>query len=147
MTPLVYCDTNIFIAAFETAGALCDYAWGVLNAAERGAIDAVTSELSLAELLSKPPEDNPQLIRRYQEIISSRVGLIVLPVDRPVLLQAAMIRRVAASVKLPDVIHLAPAIVGRCTHFLTSDQRLRPVGPAAVKLSPHTLDTLLADAS
>ena len=140
----MYLDTNIFIVAFETTGVACGHAWRVLDAVEKGDIDTVTSELSLAELLSKPPNDGPAYIQRYQEIITSRAGLAVLPVDRGVLVEAARIRRESASVRLPDAIHLASAILSRSTHFLTSDLRLRGSAPRMVKLGPDTLDAIMA---
>jgi hypothetical protein len=54
--PRVYLDANVFIAAFEHAGASSDHAWWLIRAIEDGEIFAATSELTLAEILVKPLE-------------------------------------------------------------------------------------------
>ena len=143
MIPKVYIDTNVFIAAFETTGVPANYAWPVLNEVEAGRIKGVTSELTLAELLSKPPKDARELMATYQSILSGGPALSVVPVTRSILIGAAGIRRESPSVRLPDAIHLATALDSDYTHFISEDRRLpRDYAFKLVPLGPHSLNAI-----
>ena len=143
MIPKVYIDTNVFIAAFETAGVPAECAWLVIRAAEVGKVEGITSELTLAELLSKPPEDARELMSTYQSVLRDGPGLRLMPVTRSILIAAAQVRRESPSVKLPDAIHLATALESGCTHFISDDRRLPTSHPfKLVPLGPRTLDAI-----
>jgi predicted nucleic acid-binding protein len=141
--PLVYLDTNIFIAAFEMTGESSRHVWRVLQAAESGRISPVTSELTLAELLSKPSLDPPSLPSIYEDLIRDRPGLRAVPISRQILIEAAAIRRRTAGLKLPDALHLGTAVIANCTHFFASDLRLKSAeGLRVVHLSPTSLEDI-----
>src|SRR3989304_3319812 len=96
--PRIYLDTNVFIAAYETRSARSDHAWWVLEAVEASEFLAVTSELTLAEMLVRPLQDgDKELAARYQDIVTSGDGLTVGPVDRKTLIEAAMLRSFSRS--------------------------------------------------
>lgn len=144
--PRIYLDTNVFIAAYETRGARSDHAWWILNAIEAKEFFAVTSELTLAELLVGPLGDGDQeLAARYQDIVSSGEGLDVVPVNRNVLVEAAMLRSFSRSLKLPDAIHVATARIRDC-NFIVSDDRRLPHAPgiSAIQFGPQALDIMRA---
>lgn len=141
MRSAVYIDANVLIAAFEMSGLISDHVWQIFAAVDNDVVSAVTSELTLAEVLPKPIafKDN-DLIRTYESLISSGGSLEVAPVDRRVLWRSAQIRAVNSRVRLPDAIHLATALERGCPAFLTSDLRMRtPLGIQVVRLSPNTL--------
>lgn len=140
MIPQVYFDTNAFIAAFEATDAVADHAWRVLDAAEQGRIEGCTSELTLAESLSKLPEGEDFSTSAYHRIISDRPGLRVPAVSRSILIAAARTRTESQGLKLPDAIHLATALDRDCTHILTGNRRLtRHPDIKVVHLSQHSL--------
>jgi len=142
--PTVYLDANVFITAFENAGARSDHAWWLLNAIEEGQVSAVTSEITLAEILVKPLEvGDAALAASYQTMIAPNPVLDVSPVTRDRLIEAAGIRARRPSVKLPDAIHLATAQHHGCGFFISNDERLAvPAGMRRVPLGPFTIDDL-----
>ena len=111
MTPTrVYLDANVFIAAYESKGARSDHAWWLLDAIERGDLLGVTSEITLAEVLVRPfEEQDHDLIRSYQDVLSPANGMEVPNVSRQVLIEAAILRSMRRSLRLPDAIHVASA--------------------------------------
>ena len=142
----IYLDANVFIAAYENVGARSDHAWWILTAIEDGEFLGITSELTLAEILVRPLEEQDQdLVRRYQDIISPGDGLEVSGVSRQVLIEAAMLRTIRRSLKLPDAIHVASARLTDCSHIVSDDRRL-PSAPGieVVRLGPHALDVIRA---
>jgi predicted nucleic acid-binding protein len=146
--PRVYLDANVFIAAFENPGAHSDHAWWVLDAVERGRITAVTSELTLAEILIKPLETRDDaLAAAYQEIIVSAPGFEVLPVTRVILIDAARLRAARSSIRLPDAVHLTTAQHGNCAFLVSDDVRLAvPERMTLLRVDPFTVDDILSSA-
>lgn len=140
----VYLDSNVFIAAYETEGARSDHAWGILEAIEAGEIAGVTSELTLAEILIHPIEkQDHELVRAYQEIISSGEGFDVIAVNRSILVEAARLRSMWRTLRLPDAIHVASARAGGCKHIISDDRPLRHApGLDVVQLGPQALGTI-----
>lgn len=143
--PRVYFDSNVLVTAFENAGARSDHAWWLLHAVDAGDIFAATSEVTLAEVLVKPLEENDEnRITTYQSVLTSAAGFEVAAVSRSVLIEAARIRGARRSIKLPDAIHLATAKQLGCRFFISGDLRLdMPDGMTQLELSPFTLDDVL----
>ena len=144
MRTAVYIDTNVLIAAFEMSDATSDQAWRVLDAINEGALDAVTSELTLAEVLTKPFAENDVPLRQtYEVLLCSGGNLQVVPVNRTILIRSAQIRAAQPRIRLPDAIHLATAVETSCPTFLTSDQRIsRGSGIRVVLLAPTSLEEI-----
>ena len=142
--PLVYFDSNVFSAAFETAGAHSDHAWWIIDAIEAGEIEARTSELTLAELLVKPLQRGmADLVAAYRTMITAGPNFQVVPVSRDILIDAAMVRAARISVKLPDAVHIATARSASCGFFVSEDQRLpMPSEMTLLPVNPFTLDDI-----
>ena len=123
----IYLDTNIFIALKETGGEIGLKLVDVLGAVPLGPQTVLaTSELTLAELLTKPYADKrDDLIAQYDNWILASSWLEVGPVSRDVLWYAAVLRSHYKSLKLPDAIHVSTAIGLGCSHFLTTDAGIR----------------------
>jgi predicted nucleic acid-binding protein len=142
--PRIYLDSNVFIAAYEAQGAHSDHAWWLLEAIEDGELRGVTSEMTLAELLVRPmKEQDDDRIRDYQSIINPGDSLEVPTVSRQILFEAATLRSVRGSLRLPDAIHVASARLAGCSHIVSDDRRL-PFAPGLelVQLGPHALSTI-----
>ena len=129
-----YLDANIWIYALEGYPAFIQNLTQLFQSIERGNLKAVTSELSLAEALVKPLQ-NQDLAQQmsYKQLICSSQNLSVIPVNRDVLIQAARLRA-SVNIKLPDAIHAATALLTQCSTFLTNDQRLQAVPALSVVL-------------
>src|SRR3954447_19093592 len=121
----VYLDANIFIYAVEGYAPEEAFLRELLAALEGGRFTAVTSELSLAEVLVKPLElGREDVVAAYTELLTASNRLAVLPVDRAILVEAAR-QRAALGMRMPDAIHVATALAAGCELFLTNDDRLR----------------------
>jgi predicted nucleic acid-binding protein len=140
----IYVDTNVFLAAYESAGARSDHAFWILSAIEQGEFRGVTSELTLAELLPGPIEDgNGALADAYHQVLTSGPCMDVQPVTRETLVATASLRAGRPGFKLPDAIHCATAMRTACAALVTDDQRMpRNLGIRIVRFGPHALEDI-----
>lgn len=144
-TPRVYLDSNVFVTAFENAGARSDHAWWIMLAIENGDIIGATSEISLAEILVKPIElGTAALVTAYEQTIAPGPNFEVMPVRREILVEATGIRARRSSIRLPDAVHIATARALSCRFFVSDDLRLQlPEDIKRISVSPFTLDNIL----
>jgi predicted nucleic acid-binding protein len=123
----VYLDTNVFVYAlegFEQFEPLLRELFGKIQDAQ---LRAVTSELTLAEVLVKPLADGrTDVCTAYLAAVQDSEALEVVPVTRDVLIEAAGIRA-RLGVRLPDAIHVATALSSGCRSFLTNDRSIRDI--------------------
>src|SRR5918911_1935422 len=86
----VYLDTNIFIYTVEGYAPEEASLRELFAALDERRFTAVTSELSLAEVLVKPFElGREDVVSAYAELLEPSDRLAVLPVDRSILVEAA----------------------------------------------------------
>jgi predicted nucleic acid-binding protein len=124
----IYLDTNIFIYALEGYPDYIPALTEIFAAIDQGGLLAVTSELTLAEILVKPMMDNNTALQEaYQNALQSSNSLSVVPVSRQILVLAARLRARSAVLRLPDAIHVATAQSNRCETLLTNDHRLKGI--------------------
>ena len=130
--PRIYLDTNIFILAFEALKDLADPCRELLSPVARKSGSAVTSELTLAELLAPVSREgglsDSERYALYSEALTTRGIVSLAPVSRDILIQTASLRSAASAtgrkLKLPDSIHIATALASGCQYFLSGDQRI-----------------------
>jgi predicted nucleic acid-binding protein len=123
----VYLDTNVFVYAFEGFPDYLVVLRDLFDLIDRREIEAVTSELALAEALVRPMTNgNVEAAAAYERAFRESESLRVQPVSRDVLIAAARLRA-ALGVSLPDAIHAATAQLASCAGFLTNDKRLRSI--------------------
>jgi predicted nucleic acid-binding protein len=121
----IYLDANILIHLVEGYPEKHGELELVLQRIEKADLRAVTSELSLAEVLVKPyVENNAQLIDLCEALLAAGPQLDVLPLTRQVLRRSAMVRAMSGT-KLPDAVHIATALDARCGYFVSEDDRIR----------------------
>ncbi|PWV99032.1 putative nucleic acid-binding protein [Hoeflea marina] len=121
----VYLDTNALIGILERRSELDGAQEQLVEDITDGEVEAATSELALAECLSKPIADRDEaLVRIYLRLLATDSKFVrVVPVSRDVILEAARVRA-GTGIKLPDAIHLATARMSRCDAFISNDRRL-----------------------
>jgi len=120
-------DTQIFIYFIEEDGRYLPLIKSLFEAIDGGDLLAVTSGLSLMEVLVVPYRSgNAALADRYESLLTRSRGLRFIEVDRPLLKAAAQLRA-TFKLKSPDAIQVAAALVCDCTSFLTNDRRIRAV--------------------
>lgn len=118
----IYLDTNIFIYAYEAHARFIEPVTALFEAIEHGEIRAVTSELTLAEVLVRPIQNrNRSAQKAYRQALQTSPHLIVCPMRTPILIEAARLRA-TAQLTLPDAIHAATARACGCQFVLTNDE-------------------------
>ncbi len=123
----IYLDTNVFMYALEGFERFEAFLTELFKEIQDGRIKAVTSELTLAEVLVKPLADGEtEVCAAYAAAIQDSEGLEVAPVTREALIEAAGIRA-KIGIRLPDAIHVATAVLSGCRSFLTNDRSIREI--------------------
>ncbi len=137
----VYLDTNVFIHFVEGHPSYGARLKALFNAIQVQATTALTSELTLAEVLVKPlAEGKSKIVTVYETLLSGAGPIRVMPVDRAVLLQSARVRARHGG-RAFDAIHVATAALFECAYFLSADARIRvPDELRLVGLSELTID-------
>ncbi len=94
------------------------------EALDRGDFRAVTSTISLVEVLVHPlRRKDSNLAQQYREILLASESLTTIPLDSAVAERAAALRA-DHQLKTPDAIQLATSVHAGATYFLTNDDRL-----------------------
>ncbi|KKU28652.1 MAG: hypothetical protein UX80_C0012G0010 [Candidatus Amesbacteria bacterium GW2011_GWA2_47_11b] len=98
----------------------------LLSLAESGQIIALSSIISVLETLS-PSKYIPAEYTQTEIVnfFKSTPGVSICPVDWPICLEAARLRRENKFLKTPDSIQLATAIANHADFFITHDTRLQ----------------------
>lgn len=125
----VYLDTNIFIAMVEAFNAK---AIDLFQAAEKGLVYLVTSEVTRGEVLLKPMQnENMELVTRYQELFDNTNGLTAIAADGVVMREAATFAA-TSGLELIDAVHCATAEAADCTFVISQDKDMRHYSPIDV---------------
>lgn len=147
----IYLDSNIFIRALESPkeDATAQQLITLLSAGSRnGSAVLSTSQITLAETLVHPIRNGDELLRlQYEQLLSvTSPWLQVAPISRQTLVLSAQLRA-QRRLKLPDAIHLASAIMTKCSHFLSRDGDFKMddpswSGPQIIRPTEDMLDSL-----
>ena len=120
-------DTAPFIYYIEEVTPYADLLDPVFGCLENHSLRAVTSAVTLVEILAKPFADkNFSLVDEIKFTIKSFAALSVVTIDER-LAEAAALIRARYTVRLPDALQIATAIHGEATLFLTNDKRMKKV--------------------
>jgi predicted nucleic acid-binding protein len=117
-------DSSIFIYFIEEHPKYLSLVEPVFEAVDAGALEAVTSSLTLLEVLVIPFRfANASLIDRYETLLTKSRGLRLVDLDRDFLRAVAQVRA-STRTKTPDAMQLAAAMAAGCPAFLTNDDRI-----------------------
>lgn len=117
-------DSSIFIYLIEEHPVYLPLVEPLFEAIDAGMLEAVTSSLTLLEVLVIPFRfGNAVLIDRYETLLTRSRGLRLLDLDRDFLRFVAQVRATTRA-KTPDAIQLAAALAAGCPIFLTNDDRI-----------------------
>jgi predicted nucleic acid-binding protein len=124
----VYVDTSIIIYSVETHAVYWPSLKSLWEEAKSNRIVVVSSELAILETLVGPlARNDAALIAAYERLFLAS-ELRLLPITRPTLLEGARLRVRLPSLRTPDALHAATAILAGCAMFLTNDEGFRRVG-------------------
>lgn len=128
---LIGIDTNIFIYHFQDNPEFTSRTNVFFNNLTKAKIRAVTSIISLIELLSFSATNEE--IDKIQEAFQLTPSLTVISVDLEIALRAASIRR-KYGFRTADAVQLATALYAKADVFVTNDKRLKSFKEIKVKL-------------
>jgi predicted nucleic acid-binding protein len=117
-------DTVVFIYLIEEHPHYFPAIEPIFRAVSDGALDVVTSGITLLESLVQPyRRGDAALAQRYERILTQSRGVHVLDLDRFVLRAAARLRA-ALRLKTPDALQIAAALLAGCPTYVTNDRAL-----------------------
>lgn len=124
---IVGLDTMLFIYHIEDNPKYAAITERLFDTIEHGSCKAVTSILTLIELLIKPKrEGNLIAVGDYRDMILTFPNLMVMDVNLRVS-DIASDMRAKYRIRMPDAIQIASAIVGGSQSFITNDEGLKKV--------------------
>jgi len=112
-------DSMIFIYLFEADSRYIQIVESLFEQVEQGEKQAITSTISVIETLSPwkyehDSEKRIEITRFFEEMH----GLVVYPVSWEISLEAAVLRRAYPSLRTPDAIQLATALIYQASYFI-----------------------------
>jgi len=126
-------DTCVFIYLIEEHARYLDLVAPLFARLDAGDLPAVTSALTLLEVLAVPfRAGNLPLAERYEALLARGRGLLLVDLTRRVLRTAAQLRALDARLRTPDAIQLASGLVAGCTTLLTNHRRIADAGGVRV---------------
>ena len=100
---------------------------GIFNDIENGIVEAITTNITLLEVLVHPYRiGNEKLAGQYRDILLNSEGLTTFEVNHEISNQAAKIRA-KYSIRTPDAIQISTAIIHNADVFLTNDDALKKI--------------------
>jgi predicted nucleic acid-binding protein len=118
-------DTCIFIYIVEANAEYAPLLDPLLMAMTEGRLVSVTSALTLLEVLVVPLRaGDASLADQYERYIYGSKGLHLLDIAKGVLRRAALLRAGHPTLRTPDAIQMATAMVAGCTVLITNDRAM-----------------------
>ncbi len=128
-------DSMIFIYLFEADVRFIKPITGLFEKIEKGKLQAVTSIISVTEVLSATKlKDQPEKITAFTQFFRKLQNFEVVPVEWEIADIAAKLRREFPVLRTPDAIQLATALYAEADEFVTNDIKLAKL-PLPVKIS------------
>jgi len=120
-------DTSPFIYHFQSAAVYSKITTDLFDAVEKGLIRAVTSVITLMEVLVKPMSDgNVKAAEEYRILLLTFPNLSLRTIDDKVASRAAGLRA-SYRIRAPDALQLSAAIEEGAKAFVTNDEKLSKV--------------------
>jgi len=132
-------DTTPFIYHFEANPSYIPFTKPLFRSIEGGHPSAVTSVISLMEILVKPKrEGNLDAVEEYKFVFSAFPNLQLRSVDEVVAEKAAELRA-KYMLRPPDAIQVAATIVENAQAFITNDERMKQVQEIEILIMKEVL--------
>ena len=120
-------DTAAFIYHFEENERYLPFTNVLFEMIETGEVKAVTSTITLMEVLVKPKRvGNERAAEEYKFILQTFPNLEIIQVDAEVAEKAAEIRA-RYGVRPPDALQVAASLRSNAEAFITNDRRLKKI--------------------
>lgn len=120
-------DTMVFIYYFEGANPFVSRIGKMLGEIERGTLRAVTTVITLSEILAKPlAEKNVELADEYKNVLNSFPHLKMIEINQHVATLAASLKA-KYKIKLPDALQISGGLFAGAGLFISNDKKLKKV--------------------
>jgi predicted nucleic acid-binding protein len=126
MSGRVFLDSNIFIYAMIGHHEFGEMSREVLSRSKNTQL--VSSELVMAEVLSYKELDELQIVDQTQNQMEN-MDIEYMPITKDICLFAAGLRRERPSLRMPDAIVIASAVLSKCRTIVTNDLKLASISP------------------
>lgn len=126
---VIHLDTAPIIYFIQEDCAYLPIVKDVFSRIDQGFVSAISSFITLIELLVKPLEQKAyDLANRYRDLLVGSPCFTLYPVEQTVSEKAAELRaKYGSSLKTPDAIQIATAICFGAQAFITNDGELKKV--------------------
>ena len=132
-------DTMVFIYHFEENQIYSPLTFSIFESLEKGNFNAITSILTLLEILVKPKrENNLILTERYKILLETFPNLQVKTLDENIADVASSLRA-NYNINTPDAIQMATSLEAQADIFITNDTSLKKVTEIKVLLLSEML--------
>ena len=132
-------DTMIFIYHFEENQIYSPLTFSIFESLEKGNFNAITSILTLLEILVKPKrENNSILTERYKILLETFPNLRVKTLDENIADVASSLRA-NYNINTPDAIQVATSLEAQADIFITNDTSLKKITEIKVLLLSEML--------
>lgn len=127
-------DTMVFIYHFEENKIYSPLTFSIFESLEKGNFNAITSILTLLEILVKPKrESNLILTERYKILLETFPNLQVKALDENIADVASSLRA-NYNINTPDAIQVATSLEAQADVFITNDTSLKKITEIKVML-------------
>jgi predicted nucleic acid-binding protein len=128
----LYVETAPLIYYVEENPAFIAKMDAIMEAVEETPIEAVSSVITLTEVLTQPLKPgNAKLVQEYRDILLNSGDFHLLPITSQIANAAADLRA-RYNLRTPDALHIAAAIDAGCETFLTNDTGIKRVTEIAI---------------
>ena len=132
-------DTMVFIYHFEENQIYSPLTFSIFESLEKGNFNAITSILTLLEILVKPKrESNLILTERYKILLETFPNLQVKALDENIADVASSLRA-NYNINTPDAIQVATSLEAQADIFITNDTSLKKITEIKVLLLSEML--------
>ncbi|OGL62526.1 hypothetical protein A3C09_03090 [Candidatus Uhrbacteria bacterium RIFCSPHIGHO2_02_FULL_47_44] len=127
MGQIVALDTSIFIYVFEEHSTFGKRAEKILKQIDQGKQKGILSVIGMIELQTGPKSiGRHDVAARYREILTTFPNLSIMNLNESIVERTSDLRA-KYKIATPDAIHLATAIEGGASSFITNDKTLKKV--------------------
>ncbi len=124
---LLALDTSIFIYHFKADPKYIALTRRIFSSIEKGKNQAVSTVISLSEILVKPlEEENFNAAEDYKIMLERFPNFALVPIDSKMAFSSAALRA-KYKIKTPDALQIAGAIQKSATLFITNDKQLKKI--------------------
>lgn len=121
-------DTNCLIYYIERHPDYYPLVKSLFQAIENGNLRAITSAITLTEVLTLPfRSKRTELVKKYHQILTNTENIELLPIDTVIARQAAILRAGYSQLRTPDALQLSAAIFAKADAFIGNDFRLKGI--------------------